>query len=134
MATCRQRVKKLPNLGRHATFCRHKKYPDTRILRQKSPTNCRYCSTYRYCSKYPQGWKNTVNKLNKSKSSGHVNVLTLVLPLARWWWCCCCLFLQQWTTVSFIMVVAVAVVVARRQRQRWRGRQWTTISGESSRQ
>jgi hypothetical protein len=75
-ATCRQRVKKSLNLVRHATFCRHKKYPDIRILCWKSPTNFRYCSMYRYCSTYPQGWKNTVDKLNKSKSSGHVNVLT----------------------------------------------------------
>jgi hypothetical protein len=65
-------VKKLPNLGQHATFCQHKKYPDTRILRQKSPTNCRYCSTYRYCNTYPQGWKNTEDKLNKSKLSEHM--------------------------------------------------------------
>ncbi len=54
-ATRRRRVKKLPNLGRHACWCRRKKYPDTKILRQKLPTNCRFCSTYRYCSTYPQG-------------------------------------------------------------------------------
>jgi hypothetical protein len=48
--TRRQRVKKLPNLGWHACRCWHKKYPDTRILCRKSPTNCRYCSTYRYCN------------------------------------------------------------------------------------
>jgi hypothetical protein len=30
---------------------------------------------------------NTVDKLNKSKSSGHVNVLRLVLLLVRWWCC-----------------------------------------------
>jgi hypothetical protein len=133
-ATRRRRFKKLPNLGRHATFCQHKKYPDTRILRRKSPTNCRYRSTYRYCSTYPQGWKNTVDKLNKSKLSRHVNVLTLVLPLVRWWCCCCCLFLWQWTTVSLITVVAVAAVAARRQQQRWQGQQWTMIGGNSGRQ
>ncbi len=49
-ATCRQHVKKSPNLGWHACRCQHKKYPDTRILRRKSPTKCRYCSTYRYCN------------------------------------------------------------------------------------
>jgi hypothetical protein len=45
-------------------------------------------------AKFPQPsshTSNTVDKLNKSKSSGLVNVFTLVLPLARWWWCCCCL-------------------------------------------
>jgi hypothetical protein len=30
---------------------------------------------------------NTVDKLNKSKSSGLVNVFILVLPLVKWWWC-----------------------------------------------
>ncbi len=43
---------------------------------------------------------NTVDKLNKSKSSGLVNVFTLVLPLVCWGCCCCCLFLWQWTMVS----------------------------------
>jgi hypothetical protein len=38
---------------------------------------------------------NTVDKLNKSKLSGLVNVFILVLPLVLWWWCCCCLFLRQ---------------------------------------
>ncbi len=85
LATRRQHVIKLPNSGQHANFCQHKKYPDTRILRRKSPTNCRYCSRYRYCSTKPQGWKNTVFELNKSNSSGHVKVLTLVLSLVRWW-------------------------------------------------
>ncbi len=130
-ATCRQGVKKLPNLGRHACWCQHKKYRDTRILRWKSPTNRRYCTMYRYCSTYPQGWKSTVDKLNNSKSSGHVNVLTLVLPLLHWWCCCCCLFLWQWMTVSSITVVVVAAVAARQQRQRWRGQRWTTIGNES---
>jgi hypothetical protein len=36
---------------------------------------------------------NTVDKLNKSKSSGLVNIFTLVLPLVHWWCCCCCLSL-----------------------------------------
>ncbi len=56
-ATYRGHVEKLPNLGQHACWCQHKKYVDTRILHQKSPTNCRYCSTYRYCSTHPKGWK-----------------------------------------------------------------------------
>ncbi len=34
---------------------------------------------------------NTVDKLNTSKSSGLVNIFTLVLPLVCWWCCCCCL-------------------------------------------
>ncbi len=77
---------------------------------------------------------NTVDKLNKSKSSEHVNGLRLVLPLVRWWCCCCCLFLWQWTTVSSTMVVAVTVVVAQRQQQRQQGRWWTMIGGKSSQQ
>ena len=36
---------------------------------------------------------NTVDKLNMSKSSGHVNILRLMLPLVLWWCCCCILFL-----------------------------------------
>ncbi len=31
--------------------------PNTRILPWKSPTNYRYCSTYRCCSTHPKGWK-----------------------------------------------------------------------------
>ncbi len=38
---------------------------------------------------------NTVDKLNKSKSSELVNIFTLVLPLVRWWCCCCCLSLAM---------------------------------------
>jgi hypothetical protein len=71
---------------------------------------------------------NTVDKLNKSKSSGLVNIFSLVLPLVRWWWCCCCLFFWQWTTVSLtkvVAVVALAAVAARRQRQWQQLRQWT---------
>jgi hypothetical protein len=78
---------------------------------------------------------NTVDKLNKSKSSGLVNVFTLVLPLVRWWCCCCCLFFRQSMTVSSIMMVAVVAVAAWRQRQhrRWRRwRRWPTIGGKSS--
>jgi hypothetical protein len=130
-ATRRQRVKMSPNLGRHVCWCQHKNHPDTRILHQKSPTYCRYCSMYRYCSTYPQGWKNTVDKLNKSKLFGHVNILTLVLLLIRWWCCCCCLFLWQWMMVSSITVVAVVVVAARRQRWGRQGRRWTRIGGKS---
>ncbi len=77
---------------------------------------------------------NTVDKLNKSKLSGHVNVLRLVLPSIHWWCCCCCLFLWQWMMVSSNMVVAVAAVVAQRQQQRQRGWQWTTIGGKSGQQ
>jgi hypothetical protein len=55
---------------------------------------------------------NTVDKLNKSKSSGLVSVFTLVLPLVCWWWCCCCLFLWKWMTVSLTTVVAVVEVAA----------------------
>jgi hypothetical protein len=54
-------------------------------------------------AKFPQPTShisNTVDKLNKSRLTGLVNIFTLVLPLVRWWWCCCCLFLWQWTTVS----------------------------------
>ncbi len=76
---------------------------------------------------------NTVDKLNKSKSSGLVNVFTLVLPLVRWWCCCCCLFLRQSMTVSLITMVVVVAVAARRQRQRWRWRRWPTIGGKSGR-
>ena len=53
---------------------------------------------------------NTVDKLNKVKLSGLVNVLTMVLQLVRCWWCCCCLFLHQCTMVSWTTVVAVAAV------------------------
>jgi hypothetical protein len=60
---------------------------------------------------------NTVNKLNKSKSSGHVNILTLVLPLVPWW---IASFFWQWTMMSLTMVVVVAVVVAWWQWQWWR--------------
>ncbi len=77
---------------------------------------------------------NTVDKLNKSKSSGLENVFTLVLPLVRWLCCCYCLFLQQWMTASLTMVVAVEAVVTRRQRQRRRSRRWTTIGGKSGQQ
>jgi hypothetical protein len=79
---------------------------------------------------------NTVDKLNKSKSSGLVNVFTLVLPLVLWWCCCCCLFLRQWTTANLTTVVAVEAVAARRQRQwqRRRWRRWTTIGGKICRQ
>ncbi len=49
-------------------------------------------------AKFPQPsshTSNTVDKLNKSKSSGLVNVFTLVLPLVCWWCCCCCLSLAM---------------------------------------
>ncbi len=74
---------------------------------------------------------NTVDKLNKSKSSGLVNDFTLVLPLVYWWCCCCCLFLWQWTTASFTTVVAVEAVAARQQRQQRRWRRLTMIGGKS---
>jgi hypothetical protein len=76
-------------------------------------------------AKFPQPsshTSNTVDKLNKSKLSGLVNVFTLMLPLVRWWCCCCCLFLWQRTAASLTMVVAVEAVAARRQRQRRRSR------------
>jgi hypothetical protein len=77
---------------------------------------------------------NTADKLNKSRSTGLVNVFTLVLPLVCWWWCCCCLFLQQGATVSLTTVKMVAVVAAWRQRQRRRWQRWTTIGRKSGRQ
>jgi streptolysin S family bacteriocin protoxin len=49
-------------------------------------------------AKFPQPsshTSNTVDKLNKSKLSGLVNVFTLVLPLVCWWCCCCCLSLAM---------------------------------------
>ncbi len=81
----------------------------------------------------------SLTTINKSRSTGLVNVFMLVLSLVRWWWCCCCLFLRQWMTVSSTTVVTVVVVAAwwqrqRWQRQRWRRRRWTMIGGESGRQ
>jgi hypothetical protein len=76
---------------------------------------------------------NTVDKLKKSKLSGHVNVLRLVLPLVHWWCCYCCLFLWQQTMVSLTMVVAVAAVAVQRQWQQLWGL-WTTIGGKSGQQ
>ncbi len=74
-------------------------------------------------------------KLNKSKSSGLVNIFTLVLPLVRWWCCCFCLFLWRWSMVCLTTVVAVEAVeavAARRQRWRWRWWQWMTIGGRAA--
>ncbi len=77
---------------------------------------------------------NTVDNLNKSRSTGLVNIFMLVLPLVHWWWCCCCLFLWQWTTVSSTMGAAVVVVAAWWQRQWGWWWRWTTIGGKSGRQ
>jgi hypothetical protein len=88
-------------------------------------------------AKFPQPSShisNTVDKLNKSKSSGLINVFSLVLLLVRWWCCCCCFFLWQWTTASLTTVVAVEAVVAQQQRQRQRLWRWMTIGGKSSQQ
>jgi hypothetical protein len=74
---------------------------------------------------------NTVDKLNKSKSSGLVNVFTLVLPLVYWWCCCCCLFLRHLTMASLTTVVAEEAVAAWRKRQWRRWWRWTTIGGKS---
>jgi hypothetical protein len=96
-----------------------------------------FLASYLLTAKFPRPsshTSNTVDKLNKSKLSGLVNVFTLVLLLVHWWCCCCCLFLWQWTMVSLTAVVTVEAVVVRRQRQRWRWWQWTTIGGESGRQ
>jgi hypothetical protein len=73
---------------------------------------------------------NTVDKLNKSKSSGLVNVPR---------WCChwyaggaaAVAFIWQWMMLSLTTVMAVEAVAARRQWQRWRWRQWTMIGGKS---
>ncbi len=108
LATHRQRVKVLPILDWHACWCQDKKYPDAIICvgyhRQIVDTVVRADTVV-----HTARGANTVDKLNKYKLSGHVNVLSLVLPLVHWWCCCCCLFLQKWTTVSSTMVVAVAV-------------------------
>jgi hypothetical protein len=60
----------------------------------------------------PWGGNTVVSKLNKSKLSGHVNVLMHVLLSVRWWCCCCCLFLLQWMMLSLITVVAAAAAAA----------------------
>ncbi len=49
-ATFWGRVEMSPILGCHACWCQHKNHPNRRILHRKSPTNCRYCMTYRYCN------------------------------------------------------------------------------------
>jgi hypothetical protein len=85
------------------------------------------------CTRPTSHTSNTVDKLNKFKLSGLVNVFTMVRQLVCWWWWCCCLFVHQCTMVSSTMVVAVAVVAARWQRQLRRWRRWTTIGGESGR-
>ena len=52
-----------------------------------------------------------LTSLNKSKLSGLVNVLTMVLRLVRWWWWCCCLFLPLAIVVPPVVVPPVAAVV-----------------------
>ncbi len=131
--TCRQRVEMSTILGRHACWCRHKNYPNARMLCRGSPTIVD-AGIRTYAVVHTPRGGNTVDKLNKSKLSGHVNFLTLVLPLVCWWCCCCCLSLWQWTTVSFTMVVAVPAVAAWQQQQRWWGQWWTTIGGKSGQQ
>ena len=64
------------------------------------------------CTQPTSHTSNTVDKLNKSKLSGLVNIYTMVQQLVFWWWCCCCLFLRKSTTVSSTKVVAAAAVVA----------------------
>ncbi len=39
--------------------------------------------------------KDTVDKLNKSKLTGNVNVFKMVLPLVSWWWWSCCFCLAE---------------------------------------
>jgi len=68
--------------------------------------------------------KDTVDKLNKSKLMGNVNVNKMVLPLVSCWWCSLFVpalstnkslrFLRQCMTVSSTTVVVVAIVAARR--------------------
>jgi hypothetical protein len=89
----------------------------------------------------------TVDKLNKSKLSGLVNVFTMVLPLVHWWWWCWCLLLWQWTKVSSTVAAAAAVVAAvavddedgvqwwRRGGVQWRWQRLTTTAvGATDRQ
>jgi hypothetical protein len=43
--------------------------------------------------------KDTVDKLNKSKLTGNVNVNKMVLPLVScWWWSCCFCLAENATT------------------------------------
>ena len=53
--------------------------------------------------------KDTVDKLNKSKLIGNINVNKMVLLLVSCWWCFLCLFLWQLTTMSSTPAVAEAV-------------------------
>jgi len=54
----------------------------------------------------------TVDKLNKSKLTGNVNVNKMVLPLVRWWWCRLCLILRQLTTMSSTPAAAAVAAAA----------------------
>jgi hypothetical protein len=54
---------------------------------------------------------NTVDKLNKSKLSGLVNVFTVVLLLVPCWWWFYCLFLNQWMMVRWLTTPLAAVAV-----------------------
>ncbi len=146
------REAKLPKIAENSPSWRGQKIPPittSQKCRATHPVVCRLPKKTQFfkannllIAKFPRPTSltsNTVDKLNKSRSTGLVNIFMLVLPLVRWWWCCCCLFLQQWTMVSSTMVVTVAVVVAwwqrqQWQRQRWRRRWWTTICGKSGRQ
>jgi hypothetical protein len=45
--------------------------------------------------------KDTVDKLNKSKLTGNVNVNKMVLPfLVSWWWWSCCFCLAENATTN----------------------------------
>jgi hypothetical protein len=42
----------------------------------------------------------TVDKLNKSKLTGNVNINKMVLPLVSWWWWSCCFCLAKNATTN----------------------------------
>jgi len=44
--------------------------------------------------------KDTIDKLNKSKLTGNVNVNKMVLPLVSFWWLSCCFCLAENATTN----------------------------------
>jgi hypothetical protein len=83
LATHQQRVKMLPILGQHACWCQHKNNRTQKsyiVDHQQIVDTVVPLDTVVHT---PRGG-NTVDKLNKSKLAGRVNVLTLVLPLVNW--------------------------------------------------